>query len=62
MREYAFERVAVLRRREGLTLEHDYREVIRRRAAEGWEFVQAMSFEAHTDARIELVFTRKGKK
>jgi len=59
MQEYSFESVAVLRRREGATLERDYREVIRDRAAKGWQFVQAIPFESHSDARLDLVFTRK---
>ncbi len=62
MREYTFVSIAVKRRREGATFEKDYREVIRERAAAGWEFVQAIPLEAHADPRLDLVFTRKVKK
>jgi hypothetical protein len=62
MREYSFVSIAVKRRREGATLEKDYRQVIREHAAEGWEFVQAISFESHAEPRLDLVFERKGKK
>lgn len=61
MREYSFVSVAVKRRREGAVLQEDYREVIRERAASGWEFVQAIPFETHSDPRLDLVFTRKDK-
>ncbi len=61
MREYSFITVAAKRRREGLYLADDYREIIRQRAAEGWEFVQAISFERHVEPHIDLVFTKKGK-
>lgn len=60
MQEYAVVSIAIRRRREGLTLERDYREVIRERAASGWEFVQALSFENHVEPRLDLVFMRKG--
>lgn len=59
MTEYAFIGIAAHRRREGLRLDKDYREVIRERAAEGWEFVQAIDLTQHTEPRIELVFSRK---
>lgn len=62
MPEYAFESVAVHRRREGFRLGEDYREVIRRRAVDGWEFVQAITLETHTEPRIDLVFVRKGER
>lgn len=62
MREYKFVSVAVVRRREGAAFEKDYREVIRDHAASGWEFVQAISLETHAEPRLDLVFTRKGKK
>ncbi len=62
MREYSFVSVPVHRRREGASLGKDYREVIRERAAAGWEFVQAIPFETHADPHIDLVFTRKVKK
>ncbi len=61
MMEYTFHRVSTKRRREGLYLDEDYRDIIRERAAEGWEFVQAISFEQHMDPHIDLVFTRKGE-
>ena len=61
MMEYTFHRVSTKRRREGLYLDEDYRDIIRERAADGWEFVQAISFEQHTNPRIDLVFTRKGE-
>ena len=61
MFEYSFISVAVQRRREGLSLAEDYREIIRARAAEGWKFVQAIPFEGHVESRIDLVFTRKGE-
>ncbi len=62
MREYSFVSIAVKRRREGAVLDTDYREVIRERAAAGWEFVQAIPLDAHTEPRLDLVFTRKVKK
>lgn len=62
MYEYSFVSIAVKRRREGAVLDRDYREVIRDRAAAGWRFVQAIPFETHTDARLDLVFSRKAKK
>jgi len=60
MREYTFVSVATDRRREGLSLTEDYQEIIRAHAAEGWTFVQTISFEHHVEPRIDLVFTRKG--
>ncbi len=61
MLEYSFVSMDVKRRREGLYLDEDYRDIIRERTAEGWEFVQAISFEQHMDPHIDLVFTRKGE-
>ncbi len=61
MLEYSFVSVAVKRRREGFYLVEDYRDIIRERAAEGWEFVQAISFEQHIEPRVDLVFNRKGE-
>ncbi|WP_024357495.1 DUF4177 domain-containing protein [Leucobacter chironomi] len=60
MREYSFVSIPITRRREGAALEVDYRDVIRERAEHGWEFVQAIPFDAHADPRLDLVFTRKG--
>jgi hypothetical protein len=59
--EYSFISVAAKRRREGLYLDDDYRDIIRDRAAVGWKFVQAISFEQHIEPHIDLVFTRKGE-
>lgn len=61
MPQYSFISVAVNRRREGLSFTDDYREIIHRRAAEGWEFVQAIPLEGHVEPRIDLVFVRKGE-
>lgn len=61
MLEYSFISVAAQRRREGFVLADDYRDIIRERAAEGWEFVQAIPLEQHIEPRIDLVFTRKGE-
>lgn len=62
MREYSFMSIAMQRRREGLTLERDYREVIREQAAAEWEFVQAIPFETGAKPRLDLVFVRKVRK
>ena len=62
MHEYSFVSVPAKRHREGLSLEKDYREVIREKSAAGWSFVQAIPFETHTEPRLDLVFTRKVKK
>lgn len=59
MRQYAFDSIAAHHRRDGLAFEKDYREVIRERAAAGWEFVQAISFDTHFEPRLDLVFARK---
>ncbi len=61
MMEYSFFSVAVKRRREGFLLADDYRDIIREFAAEGWEFVQAIPLEQHSEPRIDLVFKRKGE-
>lgn len=60
MPEYSFISIRVAMRREGAALARDYREVIREQAADGWEFVQAISFEKHVEPRIDLVFVKKG--
>ena len=62
MHEYSFVSITVKRRREGAALETDYRQVIREQAAAGWEFVQAIPFGTHADARLDLVFTREARK
>ena len=62
VREYTFVSITVKRRREGAALEKDHREVIRERAAAGWEFVQAIPLDTHTEPRLDLVFSRKVKK
>ncbi|MFC5339139.1 DUF4177 domain-containing protein [Leucobacter denitrificans] len=62
MKEYSFVSIAVQRRREGSLLAKDYQQVVRERAGDGWEFVQAVSFENHAEPRIDLVFSRKVKK
>lgn len=61
MHEYHFISIPVTRRREGRELADDYQHVIRQHAADGWEFVQAIPLEKHTDPRIDLVFTRKAE-
>lgn len=61
MREYHFISIPVTRRREGRQLGTDYRDVIREQATDGWEFVQAIPLEKHTEPRIDLVFTRKAE-
>lgn len=61
MHEYHFISVDVKRRREGRELAEDYRDIIRENAADGWEFVQAIPLEKHTQPRIDLVFTRKAE-
>lgn len=61
MPEYSFVSVPIARRREGAVILRDYREVIRERASEGWEFVQAIPLETHAEPRIDLIFTRKGE-
>lgn len=61
MPEYLFHSVMVTRHRDGLEVADDYQAIIRRHAAEGWKFVQAIPLEQHTEPRIDLVFTRKGK-
>lgn len=59
MLEFSFVSVEVKRRREGRVLADDYRELIKQKAADGWEFVQAIPFEKHVEPRIDLVFKRK---
>ncbi len=61
MMEYSFISIAVKHRRAGLQLADDYRDIIRERAASGWEFVQSLSFETHIEPRIDLVFKRKAE-
>lgn len=58
--EYSFTSIPLTRHRDGLDLSDDYREIIRDRAQDGWQFVQAISFEHHRIPRIDLVFSRKG--
>ncbi|MCB1273609.1 MAG: DUF4177 domain-containing protein [Leucobacter sp.] len=62
MHEYAFVSVAIQRRRDGTSLERDYREIIREHAASGWVFVQAIPFETDAQPRLDLVFARKVRK
>ena len=62
VREYDVVRVELTRHREGLELAEDYRELIRGRAAEGWEFVQAIVLEQHVRPHVDLVFRRKAPK
>lgn len=57
--QYAFESIRIARHREGTAPIRDYREVIRERATDGWEFVQAISFEHDVTPRLDLVFVRK---
>ncbi len=59
MREYSFVSIPVTRRREGTALENDHRDVIRERAASGWEFVQAIPFDTHAHPHLDLVFSRE---
>ncbi len=61
MRQYSFVSVPIVRRREGLEFETDYQDVIRKRAASGWTFVQAIPLEGHINPRLDLVFTRKDR-
>ncbi|HRN30007.1 MAG TPA: DUF4177 domain-containing protein [Terrimesophilobacter sp.] len=61
MHEYTFTSIPIVRRREGRELADDYRDIIRQQAADGWEFVQAIPLEKHTQPRIDLVFTRKAE-
>lgn len=58
MHEYLFESITVTRRREGGDLQTDYRELIRKHARNGWEFVQAINLENHALPRLELIFKR----
>lgn len=59
MREYSFDRIPYVRRRDGLRPQTDHREVIAERASAGWEFVQAIPFETAPQPHLELVFTRE---
>ncbi|MCS3844001.1 DUF4177 domain-containing protein [Microbacterium sp. AK031] len=59
MHEYSFVNIPVVRRRGGTALKGDYRDVIHDRAADGWEFVQAIPFETDMHPHLDLVFTRK---
>lgn len=59
MSEYSFITIPLVRRRPGISLKEDYREVIREQAAAGWEFVQAITFENDAQPHIDLVFVRK---
>ncbi|MGO1538158.1 MAG: DUF4177 domain-containing protein [Leucobacter sp.] len=59
MREYSFVSIPMARQRDGMVISDNYHDVIRERAADGWEFVQAISFESHARPRLDLVFTRK---
>ncbi|NLA65531.1 MAG: DUF4177 domain-containing protein [Leucobacter sp.] len=59
MYEYTFITIPINRRRDGLSFDIDYRDEIREQAAKGWEFVQAISLEAHARPRLDLVFKRK---
>lgn len=62
MTDYDFVRIGLRRGRAGFELAEDYREIIRERAAAGWTFVQAIPFEQHADAHLDLVFRRKSCK
>lgn len=59
MYEYSFISVALTRRREGSALASDYRDIIRKQAASGWEFVQAIPFETDVKPRLDLVFRKQ---
>lgn len=61
MNEYTFTSIPITRHRDGRQLAHDYRDIIRQHATEGWDFVQAIPLEKHTQPRIDLVFTRKAE-
>jgi len=62
MIEYDFVSIAVTRHRDGSRLADDYRDVIRTRAEHGWDFVQAVPFDAFSEPRLDLVFSRKPRK
>ncbi len=59
MQEYEFVRIPAARIRTGFRYDDDYRDVIRARATDGWEFVQALHFESDVHPHLDLVFTRK---
>lgn len=61
MREYTFVSIPIARRRGGTVIRGDYRDVIRDRAKEGWEFVQAITFDSDAQPHLDLVFTREGE-
>lgn len=61
MLEYSFVSIPVVRRRAGTALKTDYRDVIRDKAASGWEFVQAIPFAEEARPRLDLVFIRKAE-
>ncbi|WP_441355540.1 DUF4177 domain-containing protein [Agrococcus casei] len=62
MREYSFVSIPIVRRRPGASLTVDYQEEIRQRASSGWDFVQAITFDADSLPHIDLVFTREAEK
>lgn len=59
MNEYDFVSIVVTQHRDGLRLADDYRHLIRTRAEDGWEFVQAIQFDTYSEPRLDLVFVRK---
>ena len=59
MREYEFVSIPIVRRRGGTTVKGDYRDVINDKAADGWEFVQAIPFHEDVQPHLDLVFTRE---
>lgn len=59
MREYSFVSIPIVRRRGGTAVKGDYRDVIHDRAVDGWEFVQAIPFDADVQPHLDLVFTRE---
>lgn len=61
MPEYAFVRISLRRTRAGTEPAIDYRAEIRDRAASGWDFVQAISFDSAPEPHLDLVFTREGE-
>lgn len=59
MPEYDFVSIPFLRSRSGMTPESDYRDLIRERAADGWDFIQAIPFDGATRPHLDLVFVRR---
>lgn len=59
MQEYEFVRIPAARTRAGFRYDVDYQNEIRERAAAGWTFVQAITFESESHPHLDLVFTRK---